>query len=122
MLKPSTRLAAIISVIAGFSISACSPTPTTGETQIPVELPLVASDGFPRIDGSTSAAPLGAEIVCAMMEVPCEWVEFFDGNRYLMPDLTNYQGEFPGFGHQGTHSAYLNLIEGNADLILVARS
>jgi phosphate transport system substrate-binding protein len=122
MLKPFTRLAAIIIVIVGFSISACSPTPTPGETQIPVELPLVASDGFPRIDGSTSAAPLGAEIICAMMDVPCEWVEFIDGNRYLMPDLSDYQGEFPGFGHQGTHSAYLNLIEGKADLILVARA
>jgi phosphate transport system substrate-binding protein len=39
-----------------------------------------------------------------------------------MPDLTGYQGDFPGFGHHGTHSAYLNLINGEADLILVARS
>ena len=85
-------------------------------------MPNVASDGFSRIDGSTSTAPLGAKIICAMMEVPCEWVEFVDGNRYLIPDITGYQGDFPGLGHQGTHSAYLNLIEGNADLILVARS
>ena len=39
-----------------------------------------------------------------------------------MPDLTGYQGDFPGIGHHGTHSAYLNLINGEADLILVARS
>jgi hypothetical protein len=39
-----------------------------------------------------------------------------------MPDLAGYQGEFPGYGHQGTHAAYLNLIDGSADLILVARS
>ena len=65
---------------------------------------------------------MGAMIVCTMMEVPCEWVTFVDGNRYLMPDLTGYQGDFPGIGHHGTHSAYLNLINGEADLILVARS
>jgi phosphate transport system substrate-binding protein len=57
-----------------------------------------------------------------MMEVKCEWVTFVDGNRYLMPDLTGYQGDFPGIGHHGTHSAYLNLINNEADLILVARS
>ena len=85
-------------------------------------MPYAPRDGFPLIDGSTSTAPLGAKIICAMMEVPCDWVEFIDGNRYLMPDLAEYQGEFPGFGHQGTHSAYLNLIDGNADLILVGRS
>jgi phosphate transport system substrate-binding protein len=56
------------------------------------------------------------------MEVPCEWAEFFDGNRYLRPNLTDFQGDFPGIGHHGTHSAYLNLINGEADLILVARS
>ncbi len=39
-----------------------------------------------------------------------------------MPDLTGYQGDFPGIGHQGTHSAYLYLIDNEADLILVARS
>jgi phosphate transport system substrate-binding protein len=57
-----------------------------------------------------------------MMDVNCEWITFVDGNRYLMPDLTGYQGDFPGIGHHGTHSAYLNLINNEADLILVARS
>ncbi len=85
-------------------------------------MPYAPGDGFPRIDGSTSAAPLGAQIICAMMEVPLRQVEFIDGNRYLIPGLAEYQVEFPGSGHQGTHAAYPNLIDGNADLILVARS
>lgn len=105
--------------------SACSQpslTEVSGNTPTPVELPSPEVDGFPRIDGSTSTAPLGGMIFCTMMDVPCEWIEFIDGNRYLMPDLTDYQGEFPGIGHHGTHSAYLNLINGEADLILVARA
>ena len=111
-------------VIVQFS-SACSQPSVTemiGETPTPVELPSPDVDGFPLIDGSTSTAPLGGMIFCTMLEVPCEWVEFIDGNRYLMPDLTEYPGEFPGFGHLGTHSAYLNLINQKADLILVARA
>ena len=115
----------VVLLVVGFllvPVSACTQAPTPESVQTPITLPLVSEEGFPRIDGSTSAAPLGAKILCAMMEMPCEWVEFIDGNRYLMPDLTSYSDDFPRFGHQGTHAAYINLIEGNTDLILVARS
>lgn len=122
MVKPSILLAVILIAVVGLPICACSQSPTPESTQIVIEMPIVSRDGFPLLDGSTSTSPLGATIICAMMEVACNWVEFFDGNRYLMPDLVDYQGDFPGFGHQGTHSAYLNLIDGNANLILVARS
>ncbi|MBK5107006.1 MAG: substrate-binding domain-containing protein [Anaerolineales bacterium] len=122
MEKPSISLAFIVIGIFALVFSACSQVPTSEADQTPMEMPLVSSDGFPSIDGSTSTAPMGAKLICAMMEVPCSWLEFVDGNRYLMPDLSNYQGDFPGFGHQGTHSAYLNLIDGSTDLILVARS
>ena len=121
MAKLSEWSALIVFGLLGLAINACSQPPTPEETQTPFEMPLASRDGFPLIDGSTSTAPLGAKIICAMMEVPCDWVEFIDGNRYLMPDLTEYQVDFPGFGHQGTHSAYLNLIDGSADLILVAK-
>jgi phosphate transport system substrate-binding protein len=105
-------------------ISGCSPaddrstvevTPTAGE-----QLTLTSAD-YPRVDGSTSTAPLGATIACHMMDVPCIWMDNFDGNRYLFPDLTDFENEFPDISHFGTHSAYLNLIERQADLILVAR-
>jgi phosphate transport system substrate-binding protein len=95
---------------------------TAGGISTPVEQLTLTSDDYPQIDGSTSTAPLGAMIACHMMDVPCLWMDNIDGNRYLFPDLTDYQGEFPEINHFGTHSAYLNLIEGQADLILVARS
>jgi phosphate transport system substrate-binding protein len=84
-------------------------------------MPVLTGDDYPRIDGSTSTAPLGATIACSLLDVPCIWVDFIDGNNYMMPDLTNYQGEFPEINHSGTHSAYLNLINREVDLILVAR-
>lgn len=86
-----------------------------------VQMPSLTSEDYPRIDGSTSTAPLGAAIACGLLGVPCVWVDFIDGNNYLMPDLTDYQGDFPDINHSGTHSAYLNLINREADLILVAR-
>lgn len=115
-------LTVILLWLVGTMICGCSEVSTPAATRAAPEMPTVNEDGFPRLDGSTSAAPLGAKILCAMMDVPCNWVEFVDGNRYLMPDLSDYQAEFPGFGHSGTHSAYLNLINGEADMILVART
>lgn len=91
------------------------------DTPVLVEKLVLTSENYPRVDGSTSTAPLGAMIACHAMNVPCIWMDNFDGNRYLFPDLTGNQGEFPDISHFGTHSAYLNLIESRADLILVAR-
>jgi phosphate transport system substrate-binding protein len=122
MPRPTVQIATNFLFIIVIFLCACSQGSLAGETRIPIQLPSVVNDGFPRIDGSTSTAPLGSAIICAMMEVPCEWMTFIDGNRYLMPDLTNYEGDFPGIGHQGTHTAYLNLIAGTTDLILVARN
>jgi len=122
MERPPNLLAVLVIGVVVLVSASCGQSPAPSHIQPPVGLPSVETDGFPRIDGSTSAAPLGAKILCAMMEVPCEWVEFVDGNRYLMPNLGDYQGDFPGFGHSGTHNAYLNLIGGEADLILVARN
>jgi phosphate transport system substrate-binding protein len=118
----SGKIFTIICFVGNFICSACSQTSVPGNTATPVLLPSLTTGEFPTIDGSTSTNPLGSMIACAIMDVPCEWGEFIDGNRYLMPNLTDFQGDFPGAGHQGTHSAYLNLINGEADLILVARS
>ena len=74
------------------------------------------------LDGSTSAEPVLAQITCNFMQVPCEWMEWLGGDRRLVPNLTDSVGELPGFNTSGTHEAYVNLIEGQADLILVARA
>lgn len=114
----------IVALLLLPSIAGCSQTfAEQGDegTNVPVELPILAGSSYPSIDGSTSTSPLGAMLACHAMKVSCHWVDFIDGNRYLMPDLTDYQGEFPNIGHTGTHSAYLNLVNGEADLILVAR-
>ncbi len=114
----------ILLIISSVLVGGCSPgVPTQTPEFVPreVQMPVLTSVDYPRMDGSTSTAPLGATIACGLMGVPCEWFNFIDGNNYLMPDLTDFQGEFPEVNHSGTHSAYLNLINREADLILVAR-
>lgn len=81
----------------------------------------ISIDDYPALDGSTSTGPVLAMIGCHFMEVPFRWVECIDGERVLLPELTDATDQFPGFQVSGTHQAYLNLIDQKADLILVAR-
>ncbi len=83
--------------------------------------PPITAENFPRLDSSTSAEPILAQIACKFAGVPCTWMDWLDGERRLAPDLTGYSDGFPQFSASGTHQAYLNLIDGQADLIIVAR-
>jgi phosphate transport system substrate-binding protein len=88
---------------------------------------LIALD-YPRVDGSTSAHPLQVMLACRILDVPCSWQEGWalDTTRRLAPEL-DFEGSpqlmerIFSIWHNGTHGGYVNLIEGNADFILVAR-
>lgn len=55
---------------------------------------------YPRIDGSTATIPLSEQFAADAMDIPIE-----EARLYIL--------------HNQTHNAYVNLIEGKADLILV---
>jgi len=93
----------------------------TDSLSTPLPLPTLTVDNYPHLDGSTSTMPLDMLVLCELMDMTCEWIEWIDGSRFPMPDLTVYEGDFPSIEHHGTHDAYLNLIFGEADLIFVAR-
>ena len=84
---------------------------------------------YPRVDGSTSTLPLQATIACEILNIRWAWLEGnpFDTTRRIGPaseleTLRKEAGLVTGLYHSGTHGAYVNLIQGEADLILVARS
>jgi phosphate transport system substrate-binding protein len=93
-----------------------------------IDISQIAVLNYPRVDGSTSAHPLQTMLACRILGVPCAWYEgdMFDPTRRMIPDP-----EFKGSAelaekifsiqHHGTHDAYMNLIHGEADIILVAR-
>ena len=95
-------------------------------------LALIAAD-YPRVDGSTSAFPLQMQVACEVLGVTCVWwdhspFDLFSGDtRGIYPEEENILlgselGEkFFNIRHNGTHDAYMNLIKGDADIILVAR-
>jgi len=81
---------------------------------------------YPRVDGSTSAHPLQVLIACKLLNVPYQWHKHpFIGEHRVVPSYSkgkeNAQFIEKMTRHHGTHGAYVNLIEGKADVILVAR-
>lgn len=126
-----------------FFVSACggsiaaptlSPTNTPGVTESApptartVDISQLSVENYPRVDGSTSAYPLQMTIACQILDVPCIWLEgdLFSTTRSIIPD-PEFEGSSDqvekifNIWHSGTHGSYMNLIEGNADIIIVAR-
>lgn len=87
----------------------------------------ISIENYPKIDGSTSTHPLQVLIACKLLDVNYTWVDdWFDGTYRVMPNWedTSANANFirNEIIHNGTHGAYENLIYGNADVILVART
>jgi phosphate transport system substrate-binding protein len=85
-------------------------------------------DNYPVVDGSTSALPLQQTVACHVLGLVCGWQSgfLFNETRSILPDFENpgpqAEVEFLfNLTHAGTHDAYMNLIRGDAELILVAR-
>jgi ABC-type phosphate transport system substrate-binding protein len=81
---------------------------------------------FPHVDCSTSALPLLRLISCKVLHTPCIWIDQWGGESGVWPVDVDMSPD--GDGDQiaqipasGTHDAYMGLIAGETDLILVAR-
>jgi phosphate transport system substrate-binding protein len=127
-----------VSVLISCDWLATSPTPSpthtsagalteTSALEVEAAPALIALD-YPKVDGSTSAHPLQVFLACRIFAVPCSWLESWalDATRRLAPDLSFEESpqlveRINSIWHSGTHGAYVNLIEGNTDFILVAR-
>jgi len=100
-------------------------TPSNAATPGPI--PDVASiiRDYPRVDGSTSAHPLQMYVACRLLDVKCDWMEGLFSARTIFPNSRSALGEaveaVTSIWHNGTHSAYVNLVNKDADLIIVAR-
>jgi phosphate transport system substrate-binding protein len=116
-------------------ITGCQPAvvDTPPQVSVPDNALALIADDYPRVDGSTSAFPLQMQIACEVLGVSCVWWDYspydlFGGDtRGIYPEeeillLNSELGEkFFNIRHNGTHGAYMNLIQDNADIILVAR-
>jgi phosphate transport system substrate-binding protein len=132
-------------ILAAFSlfVGACggsTAAPTASPTDMPaaaqpasptarvVDISQLDVENYPRVDGSTSAYPLQITLACQILDVPCIWLEgdLFGTTRSIIPD-PEFEGssdqveKIYSIYHNGTHGSYMNLIEGNVDIIIVAR-
>jgi phosphate transport system substrate-binding protein len=118
---PKSEIASAMATRASTATSVPAAAPT-----IKPDLALIARD-YPKVDGSTSTQPLHVVVACKAFGVRCAWQEAIFSERTIGPDLTQkVRAEagkvFDATRHTGTNSAYVNLIQGKADLILVARA
>ncbi|MBN2043384.1 MAG: substrate-binding domain-containing protein [Anaerolineales bacterium] len=129
MKKPILFLGLLATFLVGCSalmFEKAGPSPT-----IPAQVSLegLTVENYPSVDGSTSTRPLQQQTACHVFGLNCIWYDgfFFDETRNILPDLDNpaaQEGMDIVFNlqHSGTHDAYMNLIRGEAELILVARA
>jgi len=79
---------------------------------------------YPKIDGSTSTEPLNTIIACTLFGIDYEWVEYGSNLRRIAPVLK--KNDIEKFNtlikSSQTHHSFINLIDRDADLILVART
>lgn len=85
----------------------------------------ITKSNYPKVDGSTSAQPLQTLIASKLLGIECDWS--FDPvymHYTLYPpydDNESFSFIRKQIKNTGTHTSFINLINGDADLILVAR-
>jgi phosphate transport system substrate-binding protein len=126
MRGPSTSLAA---VLVGVFLASCTgpSAPSVPSATTSTRAAILAD--FPMLDGSTSTHPLARLAACDLYGVQCVWSAPASDNveRTYVPDPA---GAVPAKTSQAilaiqftaTHGSYVNLIDGKADVILVARA
>lgn len=80
-------------------------------------------DNYPKVDGSTSTAPLNTIIACKLLDIDYKWENDYSNLQYVHPQLSenNYDKIRQQIKSSQTHQSFLNLINKDADVILSAR-
>jgi phosphate transport system substrate-binding protein len=123
-----------VALVAGAVWSCAAPgtSPSVSPTGVsPTGIPTMRSAivaNYPRVDGSTVTGPLGRLVACDLLGVPCVWSAPASANteRTYVPDPnaaipSRTASAITGIKFSNTHNAYVNLIEGKADVLLEVR-
>ena len=88
----------------------------------------ISFENYPKVDGSTSARVLNVMVACKLLGVPYVWIPPGAVTEWtLNPILSELPEQYKDFFWQHvkssqTHGAFMNLIDGNADIILTHRT
>jgi len=88
------------------------------------KIPGLTLDNYPRVDGSTSTAPLNILVACKLLDIGYDWTNYPTINiRTLEPNLKDNAEKFwEQIKSSQTHESFINLIDDQTDLILSARA
>lgn len=84
----------------------------------------ISFENYPKVDGSTSSSVLNVMVACKLLGVPCRWIEPGIVTEWtLHPKYEELPEQYKNFFWQHvkssqTHGAFMNLIDGDADVIL----
>jgi phosphate transport system substrate-binding protein len=88
----------------------------------------ISFENYPKVDGSTSARVLNVMVACKLLGVPYVWIPPGAVTEWtLNPIYKEIPEQYKDFFWQHvkssqTHGAFMNLIDGNADIILTHRT
>lgn len=92
-------------------------------------LPNITISNFPVIDGSDSTDPLRDLLMCKILGFGYKWERSFTNlvTKEIRPQYTCSAAErehleFNCLKHSNTHQSYINLIDGQVELVIAARS
>ena len=98
------------------------------EEPIFVGLEGISLENYPKVDGSTSSSVLNVMIACKLLGLGYNWHDFLGlGEWHLEPIWKGASEEYKSnfWKHvktSQTHGAFMNLIDGEADIILTHRT
>ena len=82
---------------------------------------------YPRVDGSTSCRHLHVIVGCKLLNIPYTWLPPLVNEWTVVPRQEDIPKGYETFFHEHlktsqTHGAFMNLIDGNTDMILTHRT
>lgn len=88
----------------------------------------ISFENYPKVDGSTSASVLNTMVACKLLGLRYEWMEPAVVSEWtLQVNSEDLPEQYKTFFSERvissqTHGAFINLIDGNADIILTHRT
>jgi phosphate transport system substrate-binding protein len=116
-------LTVALALSAAFLLSCCA----KDEMQKFSGIENITFENYPRVDGSTSSSLLNTMVACKMLGISYRWLEPGLTTEWMLyPVFDEIPGEHKNFFYERirsskTHGAFMNLINGEADIILVHR-
>lgn len=117
-------LIAVLVLSAIIICTSCNKEESENENFIGIES--ISFENYPKVDGSTSASVLNTMVACKLLGVRYTWMTLVE-EWFLLPRLSDIPEQYDGFfgNHvmtSQTHGAFMNLVDGKADIILTHRT